>query len=93
MRVIHKSRPLVLGLNVIETPSDAIFLHANTQQGLDTGSRTGMYVWYRCDPSKPMVKRHLVLLGTGQMLPDDFEYIGTIHQFSYVWHLGEVREL
>ena len=85
MWVIHKSSPLSFERNVILTPSDAVFLRVGIQSG------NNIHVWYRCDPSKPMVERTLLVIGTGLGLPESFEYIGTVDQVPYVWHIGEVR--
>lgn len=48
-------------------------------------------IWALIDPEKELAARMVTVVGTGWDVPDAAQYIGTIHQGAYVWHiyLGE----
>lgn len=44
-------------------------------------------VWLEVDPRKRNELRSVYVVGTGQAIPRDSEYIGTIQQPPLVWHI------
>lgn len=51
------------------------------------------YLWAEVDPSCPVVKRRIYIVGTGRAIPQHFGYIGTIIQEDRgVYHLYDGGE-
>jgi hypothetical protein len=67
----------------IELPEGAKILHVGMQ---------GIYIclWCLVDPHAPRVERRFKVFGTGEYI-DAGEYIGTVMEGPYVWHVFEVH--
>lgn len=69
MQIIFK-KLLVLSTQQMEVPIDTEFLCIREQ--FDK-----IYVWYRCDPSKPKENCTIEVVETAHVLPEGGKYIGT----------------
>jgi hypothetical protein len=81
MKTIWKYEIDITDAQVIDTKEDAEFLTAQLQ---------GYYpcVWVVVDTEKENKKYVLEVFGTGNPIPDyDRDYIGTIQERSFVWHV------
>lgn len=66
-------------------PRGARVLTVQLQNGIPT-------VWAAVDPTAPVEPRPLVVVGTGNLLPNDAgPYIGTWQADPFVFHVFEVR--
>lgn len=70
----------------VTMPVDAEILHVAMQ-----GSKPCL--WAAVSPDAERVPRRFMVRGTGQPIPEDGRYVGTLHSPPYVWHLfmGDVR--
>jgi hypothetical protein len=68
----------------VELPEGARFLAVQLQRQLPQA-------WWLCDPSRPLVKRRLLCVGTGIELPAQLlgPYLATWQDGAFVWHLFE----
>jgi hypothetical protein len=57
-------------VQAIDTPVGAEMLCAREQH-------EKICVWFRCDPSAPVEKRKIAIVGTGNPAPADGRYLGT----------------
>lgn len=47
-------------------------------------------LWFLCDANAPVIRRRLVIYGTGWPLPDSpGQYLGTFQAGALVWHVFE----
>ncbi len=81
MRVVYKYA-LQLGKNEIYMPEDSELLTFQTQDNR-------MFIWAVVYTMLPDVVRKLNVRGTGQELSDNEQYIGTLQDPPFVWHLFE----
>jgi hypothetical protein len=84
-RVVHKYEVLARnGFGKVEMPVGAEIVHADVQ-------RTSVYIWALGDPDAELVTRLLGYFGTGHLIPDQAEYVGscTDRDFGLVWHVFE----
>jgi hypothetical protein len=83
MKVIYK---FTLGnpASYISMPNGAKILCVQMQHGM-------LCLWAIVDTSKPSTAtRKIYVFGTGNELPDlPLEYIGTVQDYEYVWHVFE----
>ncbi len=49
-------------------------------------------LWIKCDPAAPAETRTFHVVGTGHDVPDGAEYIDTILDGAYVWHIFEGKK-
>jgi hypothetical protein len=54
----------------IEIPENAELLTAREQQDQ-------LCVWFKCDPTKPLRKRRIMIVYTGHSAPEEARYVGT----------------
>lgn len=54
----------------IDVPTGATMLCAREQY-------EQVCVWFMCDPSAPIERRKIAIVGTGHPAPDDGQYLGT----------------
>ena len=79
-----------VGAQSIDTmiPGDARLLKVGVQQGRIVG-------WFLVNPSEPVTTRTFRLIGTGWWVQDDelddFDYIDTVFDGEFVWHVWEQR--
>lgn len=71
-----------------EMPRGAKLLHIGNQ----TGAIGGFTVWALVDPSAPLVKRDLIVVGTGHPVFGG-EYVGTTVNGPLVWHIFDGGEI
>ncbi len=64
----------------VAMPSGARVLSVQMQQGTPT-------IWAVVNPSSEHTFRHVFVVGTGQYVPEDKTYIGTVQMEAYVWHV------
>jgi hypothetical protein len=50
-----------------------------------------IFLWCEVDKSKQLEIRRFNLVGTGQSFCDGDEYIGTVQQPLFVWHVYEIK--
>lgn len=81
MRTIYKYQLRVVdGLQEITTHIGAHIVHVGQQNGY-------VCVWMEVDTSLPEQKRHFEIIGTGQPIPFDRLYVGTVMLPPFVWHV------
>ena len=69
-----------------EMREGAKIVHAGTQDGI-------LCLWAEIDPSRPVVTRRFIVVGTGHALPEAYcEHLLTWQEPPFVWHLYEVDE-
>jgi hypothetical protein len=44
-------------------------------------------VWAEVDPSAPKEKKTVVILGTGDEIPQGLFHVGTFKQEAFMWHV------
>lgn len=68
-------------------PIESKFLHLDRQ-------REDVNVWFEVDPDKVGTYRHLTVVGTGQEIPKNAEYLATFLEMDglLVWHLFDLGE-
>lgn len=83
---IWKKQLLLLEKQLVELPRGAEILFVADQSNI-------ICIWYRCDPSQPLEKRPIGIVGTGHPAPEkiDSRYIGSVLQDGgkYIWHVFE----
>lgn len=83
MKTVHKF-PLTIGnISVLHMPAGATVLHV----GLDPGNR--ICLWAFVDTDLVSETRIFTVVGTGHEVPDGLEYIGSVVQGPFVWHVFE----
>jgi hypothetical protein len=72
----------------VEMPKGAKILHAQTQREIPC-------VWALVDPDANLETRYFYIVGTGDDMPSDGRYVGTVSQQDgvYIWHIFEVWTL
>ncbi len=85
MKTIHK---VVLELSAAQTIQLPICSRILTAQVQFPGD---ICLWYECDPEAEKECRHFVIVGTGHKIPDThrLNYIATVQQGAFVWHIYE----
>ena len=87
MKIIYKYA-VYLGQNSIILPKDAQILTVDEQHGV-------FRLWVVVDPNGLHEQREIVIVGTGQVLPEQgkLEHINTFYSESglYVWHAFEIK--
>lgn len=80
-RVIWKWSLGRLGEQVIEIPRGAMVLTVQKQHGAPQ-------IWAYCDPTEPKEAIVISVIGTGIDIPaHPGDYIGTIQEGEFVWHI------
>lgn len=71
----------------VELPLGATILHVAVQERAPHAP----CLWCLVDPDRPLVTRHLALVGTGWDMSSIAvsDHVGTFQQFGYVWHIFE----
>lgn len=71
----------------VDMPVGARVLHVQSQKDIP-------YVWALVDPSAELKEHYFYIAFTGEDVPNEGEYLGTIFQFdgTYVWHVFEVQK-
>lgn len=51
-------------------------------------------LWILVDPDAPKEKRRFVLVGTGLPIkdPEGMEYVGSVQEHIFVWHIFEIKK-
>lgn len=44
-------------------------------------------VWFQCDPDARRVQQDFRIIGTGHPYPEGCEYLGSVVQGPFVWHV------
>lgn len=70
-----------VGSNAISMPRHSSIIHA----GLDAEDR--MSIWAAVDPSDPVMEVEILVVGTGIDLPHVGDFIGTVIDAPFVWHV------
>ena len=73
------------GVDVLELPGGASFVRADMQEGI-------ICIWFLVDRDEPKVERRFSVYGTGQDVPDTANYVGTVMDGPFVWHVFERLE-
>ncbi len=84
MRTIYKYGVPPVTSFKLEMPKHSQFNHLGLQQGC-------MFAWFEVDTDQPMEKRIFYVVGTGHAIPADTQYVATVQQPPFVWHLYEPR--
>lgn len=82
MKTIYKYKLNVIDKQIIKTPQYGIILSVQEQDDQ-------LCLWVQVDTEAPEVERIIRVIGTGNHLPDNLCYIGTVQQKPYVWHIYE----
>lgn len=80
---IHKFPLQLTDLQQVAMPEGARVLTAQVQSSL-------ICLWASVDPAAKQVNRCFVIAGTGEPIDGSEQYIGTVQQGGYVWHVFEV---
>ena len=84
MKTIWKFPLELKGLQNISIPEGAEILNCAIQNG-------GVFLWALVDPSLPLQRREIEMIGTGNQIPEEERrYISTIIDGALVWHIFEV---
>ena len=84
MKTIWKFPLELKGLQNISIPEGADILNCAIQNG-------GVFLWALVDPSLPLQRREIEMIGTGNQIPEEERrYISTIIDGALVWHIFEV---
>lgn len=67
-----------------QVPTGSTPLTAQYQDGV-------LCVWVEVDPANAFEEVSYLVAGTGQAIPREWQYIGTVQQGELVWHVYEVR--
>ena len=67
---------------VVSMPKNARILKVGMQDDIPC-------LWASVDPYAEREHREFTTLGTGSLIPDRWEYVGTIFDRQYVWHVFE----
>ncbi len=85
--VIWKQQLVLAHKQDFEAPEGAVILSVGAQGG-------ALVLWYECDPTRPLVPRHLLIVGTGneyEVSGGTLSYLGTVQlHLSFVAHIFEV---
>lgn len=85
MRTIHKQALNIISEQSLSLPSDAKIRSIQVQQ--DT-----ICIWYEFEPNieRLDIKRTFLIIGTGHKFNEqNLEYIGTVLNGPFVWHIYE----
>lgn len=69
----------------LELPQDARILSVQVQDGI-------ICIWAMVRPDNPTIRRRILVVGTGNPLPDEIwaaHYLGTVQVGRGVWHVFE----
>ena len=84
MKTIWKFPLELKDLQNISIPEGAEILNCAIQNG-------GVFLWALVDPSLPLQRREIEMIGTGNEIPEEERrYISTIIDGALVWHIFEV---
>lgn len=84
MKTIWKFPLELKDLQNISIPEGAEILHCAIQSG-------GVFLWAIVDPSLPLQRREIEMIGTGNPIPEEERrYISTIIDGALVWHIFEI---
>ena len=81
MSEIWKNQLALVDEPTISWPKGSEPMHV----GLDPSGE--ICVWYRCDPSAPREQQRFRICGTGFQYPEGHEFLGTVVDGRYVWHI------
>lgn len=70
----------------IEAPIGARILHIDLLQRAPHEPS----MWVKLDPDREPLKHTFEIVGTGNPVPENSEYVATWQQDGYVWHLFEL---
>ena len=70
-------------INPIDLSEGARVVHAEPE------AINKLWVWIELDTEAEKFRRHFRVFGTGQAIPDGFEYRATVHAALFYWHLYE----
>lgn len=65
---------------VLRLPVGATVLTAQSQAGR-------LCLWAVVDPEAAREDRKVHVIGTGQPVPEDVQYVGTVQEGPFVWHV------
>lgn len=92
MRQVWKYRLELVGHQVLHMPAGAELLHLGIQPASTVADDSSIVLWADVDPAVGVVPREFYVRGTGHGIPDDVQqYVGTVQQGSFVWHVFERR--
>lgn len=82
---IHKYKISLMDSQLINIPSPQRFLSFQSQNG-------DLCVWYEVrekakDVNTDFETIEFIIRGTGDSAPEDAQYLGTVQQLNFVWHL------
>lgn len=84
MKTIWKFPLELKGLQNISIPEGAEILSCSVQN-------SGIYMWALVDPSLPLQRREIEMIGTGnEVTEEERKYISTIKDGPRVWHVFEL---
>ncbi len=86
MKQIYKYKHVAVAINItLNIPEDAKFLSLQMQNSF-------LCFWFLVNPENHKKRRYFRIFGTGWDFDDShLEYIGTVQDGSFVWHVFEER--
>jgi hypothetical protein len=66
----------------IDMPTGAVLRHVASQGSMPT-------MWFEVDPEAASELRQFKVIGTGHVVPEGWDYIGTVMTGVFVWHIYE----
>lgn len=82
--IIYKYQFALVESQYVAMPGGAEVLSTGLQNGIIT-------IWAKVDPNNPSVAYAFHIVGTGGEVPDNTEFIGTVQQDRFVWHVFQGR--
>ncbi len=86
MSQVWKYELQIVDEQTLEMPRGAKVLSVANQSGK-------LCLWAEVDQSERIVYRHFLIIGTGNLITEDFElrkFVGTVLIDPFVWHVFEV---
>lgn len=82
-RTIWKFQLDISSWQDIDMPEGAEPISAAMQDGV-------LCVWAKVNPDAPRVSKVFAIIATGATLPPNGNFIATVHDHPYVWHVFEI---
>ncbi len=85
MKTIYKYVLQVKDWQTLSLPGGAAPIHVNT----DPQGQLAVWCWVNPDPNHWVADRVFAVRGTGHPIQDGLEYLGTVKDGPFMWHIFE----
>ena len=82
--IIYKYQLTLVESQYVTMPEGADVLSTGLQNGIIT-------IWAKVNPNNPSIAYAFYIVGTGGEVPNNTEFIGTVMQDRFVWHVFQER--